>query len=144
MTGSRGTQPSLGSPSAPVGASPSAGQSASSLALDVAVGRLLRTGTVTAVVILAIGVVLMAVKGVSPTAKPFPAFDLTRIPSDILALRPEGFLWLGLIAVMLTPISRVTASLFGYVRNADRTMVLISIAILTVIAVSVLLSVAAG
>jgi uncharacterized membrane protein len=121
--------------------SASPGPSAASLALDVAVGRLLRAGTVTAVAILAIGVVLMLVHGVSPTDKPFPAFDAGRIPSDILAVRPEGFLWLGLIAVMLTPISRVTASLVGYVRAADRTMVLISIAILAVIAVSVALSV---
>jgi uncharacterized membrane protein len=117
------------------------GPSTAALALDVAVGRLLRTGTITAVAILAVGVVLMIVHGISPTDKPFPAFDLARIPADIAALRPEGFLWLGLIAVMLTPISRVTASLVGYVRAADRTMVLISIAILTVIAVSILLSV---
>jgi uncharacterized membrane protein len=117
------------------------GPSESALALDVAVGRLLRTGTVTAVVILAVGVVLMAAHGVSPTDKPFPAFDLGRIPADIAALRPEGFLWLGLLAVMLTPISRVTASLVGYVRTGDRTMALISIAILAVIAVSITLSV---
>jgi uncharacterized membrane protein len=117
------------------------GPSPAALALDVAVGRLLRTGTVTAVAILAIGVALMAVHGISPTDKPFPPFDLARIPADIAALRPEGFLWLGLIAVMLTPISRVTASLIGYVRTADRTMVLISIAILAVIAASIALSV---
>jgi uncharacterized membrane protein len=117
------------------------GPSPAALALDVAVGRLLRTGTVTAVAILAIGVALMAVHGISPTDKPFPPFDLARIPADIAALRPEGFLWLGLIAVMLTPISRVTASLIGYVRTMDRTMVFISIAILAVIAASIVLSV---
>jgi uncharacterized membrane protein len=117
------------------------GPSQSTLALDVAVGRLLRTGTVTAVLIFSVGVVLMAVHGVSPTDKPFPAFDIGRVIPDIVALRPEGFLWLGLITVMLTPISRVTASLVGYVRTSDRTMIVISIAILAVIAASVILSV---
>lgn len=120
---------------------PPGGPSPSALALDVAVGRLLRRGTVTAVLILAVGVALMAATAVSPTDKPFPPFDLARIPSDILALRPQGFLWLGLIAVMLTPISRVVASLAGYLRTAERTMVLISLAILAVIAASVILSV---
>ena len=117
------------------------GQSPAALALDVAVAQLLRAGTISAVAIMTVGVALMVVHGVSPTDKPFPEFDIGRIPSDIVALRPEGFLWLGLIAVMLTPISRVTASLVGYVRTNDRTMVLISIAILAVIAVSVILSV---
>lgn len=116
------------------------GPSASLLALDVAVGRLLRLGTVSAVAIMAVGVVLMTVHGIAPTERPFPMFDPARIPENILALRPEGFLWLGLAAVMLTPVSRVTASLVGYVRAADRTMALISVAILAVIAVSVVLS----
>jgi uncharacterized membrane protein len=116
-------------------------QSSTSLALDLAVARLLRAGTLGAVGIMTAGVVLMALAGRSPLDKPFPPFDLTRIPADVLALRPEGFLWLGLVAVILTPISRVGASLFGYLRSADRSMVLISLAILGVIAMSVVISV---
>jgi uncharacterized membrane protein len=105
--------------------------------LDVAVGRLLRAGVVTAVALMAVGVALMAIHGIEPNTHPFPPFNLSRIPSDIAALKPEGYLWLGLIAVILTPISRVVASMIGYARAADRTMVLISIAVLFVIALSV-------
>lgn len=126
-------------------ATPAAGQgtaqSAASAALDLAVARLLRAGTIGAVAIMILGVALMAVTGRSPLDQPFPSFDLARIPADVAALRPEGFLWLGLVAVILTPISRVTASLFGYVRTADRQMILISLAILGVIAMSVVVSV---
>jgi uncharacterized membrane protein len=116
-------------------------QSPAAAALDLAVARLLRAGILTAVGILLIGVVLLAAAGRSPLDKPFPPFDLARIPSDIVALKPEGFLWLGLVAVILTPISRVSASLVGYIRSADRSMVLISVAILCVIGASVLLSI---
>jgi uncharacterized membrane protein len=121
---------------------PTGEQSAASAALDLAVARLLRAGILAAVALLAVGVVLMATSGRSPLDRPFPSFDLARIPSDIVALRPEGFLWLGLGAVILTPISRVTASLAGYVRGGDRSMALISIAILGVIAASIVISVA--
>jgi uncharacterized membrane protein len=92
--------------------------------------------------LLAIGVVLMAAAGRSPLDPTFPPLDFARLPSDLLALRPEGFLWLGLLCVILTPTSRVVASLFGYVRDADRTMVLISLGILAVIAASVVVSIA--
>ncbi len=110
------------------------------LALDLTVARLLNVGTLFSVALLAVGVVLMAATGRSPLDLGFPPLDLARLPSDLLGLRPEGFLWLGLIAVILTPTSRVTASLVGFVRDADRTMVLISTMILGVIATSVVIS----
>jgi len=89
---------------------------------------------------MAIGVLLMVSHGISPTDKPFPPLDLRQIPSDIRALDPAGFLWLGLVIVILTPVLRVTASLVGYVRAGERRMTLISVAILGVIALSVLIS----
>lgn len=110
-------------------------------ALDLTVARLLSRGTTGSVALLAIGVVLLAAAGRSPLETGFTPLDLARIPSDIAALRPEGFLWLGLVAVILTPISRVLASLVGFMRAGDRRMVLISVAILGVIATSIVLSI---
>ena len=110
------------------------------LALDLTVSRLLSTGTLAAVALLAVGVVLLALSGRSPLDTAFPALDPGRLAGDVLALRPEGFLWLGLIAVILTPTSRVIVSLVGYSRAADRTMMLISLGILSVIAASVVIS----
>jgi uncharacterized membrane protein len=110
------------------------------LDLDLAVARLLSAGTVIAVAILALGVIAMAVTGQSPLDKPFPPLDLTRLPADLIGLRPEGFLWLGLLAVIATPLSRVVASLAGYVLQGERTMILISVAILSVIGASIVIS----
>jgi uncharacterized membrane protein len=69
-----------------------------------------------------------------------PNLDLTRIPADLVAGRPDGYLWLGLIAAIATPCARVVASLFGYVRRRERAMTLISILILAVIALTVALA----
>jgi len=110
------------------------------LDLDLTVAAILNAGTILAVAILATGVAAMAITGRSPLELPFPALDLARLPADIVALRPEGFLWLGLLAVIATPLSRVAASLVGYVRQGERTMVVISLAILGVIAASVCIS----
>lgn len=126
--------------SRPVAPAPVEANSGGILALDLTVARLLSAGTIIAVAILAVGVVGMAVTGRSPLDRPFPLLDLARLPADLLALRPEGFLWLGLMAVIATPLSRVVVSLVGYVRQAERTMTWISLAILGVIALSVLIS----
>jgi len=107
--------------------------------LDRSIARLLTAGTYLSVALLATGVVLMAVAGRSPLAGG-PAFDPSRLAGDLVALRPEGFLWLGLIAAIATPSVRVAASLLGYLRRSERTMAAVSLLILGVIALSVLLA----
>jgi uncharacterized membrane protein len=124
----------------PAGTTPAAEQAAPRQ-LELAIARLLNVGVITSIALLAIGVVLAIAAGVSPVDAGLPPFDLARIPADILALRPEGFLWLGLVFVMLTPASRVVASAVGFSMTREWLMVLISIAVLIVIATGVILSV---
>ena len=109
--------------------------------LDVAIARLLTAGTYLSVVLLGIGVALMAAAGVSPLSGG-PAFDSRALPADIAALRPAGFLWLGLIAAIATPSARVAASLVGYLRRGERAMAVVSVLILCVIALSIILATA--
>ena len=112
--------------------------------LELAIARLLNIGTVTSVLLLAIGVGLMLVAGKSPLAGDAPPLDAARIPADIAALRPEGFLWLGLMAVIATPASRVIASLVGFSSTGERLMALISLGVLAIIALGVALSIGAA
>jgi uncharacterized membrane protein len=107
--------------------------------LERSISRLLTGGTYLAIALLAIGFGLMLVNGISPL-DPAPPFDVRQIPADILALRPTGFLSLGLIVVVATPSSRVIAALVGYARTGERQMVMVASAILVVIAISVLLA----
>jgi uncharacterized membrane protein len=106
--------------------------------LEAAIARLLTVGTYASVALLAAGVVAMALAGRSPR-DPSPALDPTRLPSDLTALRPEGFLWVGLILVIATPTARVAASLVGYLARHERAMAAVSAAILGIIALSVIL-----
>ena len=107
--------------------------------LEKSIARLLSGGTYLAIALLVIGFVLMLVNGISPLDVA-PPFDVRQIPADIAALRPTGFLWLGLIVVIATPSSRVVASLIGYHRSGERRMVIVAIAILVVIAISVVIA----
>jgi uncharacterized membrane protein len=108
--------------------------------LDQAIARLLTAGTYLSVALLGVGVALMAAAGVAPRGG--PAFDPRDLLANLVALRPEGFLWLGLIAAIATPSARVAASLVGYLRRGERRMAAVSVLILGVIALSVLLATA--
>ena len=109
------------------------------LELDRTIARLLTSGTYASVAVLAVGVVLMFATGV-PARAAGPRFDVSRLVPDLVNLRPEGFLWLGLVAVVATPAARVVASLVGFARRGERTMAVVSILILAVIALSVALA----
>lgn len=100
------------------------------------IGRLIVRITYLAVALLGVGVVSMVVTGVSPLDA-VPTLDAAGLIAAIGGLRPEGVLWLGLMAVIATPIIRVLAAAFAYARGAEWRMVAISIAILAVIATGV-------
>jgi uncharacterized membrane protein len=106
-------------------------------------GRLLIAVTWIAVVLLAVGVTIMLIRGTSPLAGG-PSFDPERLLDDLAALDPAGFLWLGLVAVLLTPISRVIGAAIGFVRSAEPLMAVVSGSILVVIAIGLAAALGAG
>jgi uncharacterized membrane protein len=106
-------------------------------------GRLLIAVTYVAVVLLTIGVVLMLLAGISPLAAG-PPFDLSQLIPDLRALEPAGFLWLGLLVVIATPLSRVAGAAIGFSRRGESLMALISVAILGVIGISILAAIASA
>jgi uncharacterized membrane protein len=107
--------------------------------LERRIARLLTIGTYAAVVLLTIGVVALLASGRSPLDGG-PRLDPARVAADLAALRPEGFLWLGLLAVIATPAARVGASLVGYLARREVGMAVISALILGIIVVSVVLA----
>jgi uncharacterized membrane protein len=113
-------------------------QRAASADVENVIARLLLGGAVAGIVLLAIGVVLMALNGISPVAETFPAFDPRTLLADLAAFRPEGFLWAGIVILIATPIARVIGELVIYMVRGDRTLALVALAILGVIALSVL------
>jgi uncharacterized membrane protein len=111
--------------------------------LDRTVGRLLSIGTYVSILILAIGCILMFAYRIDPLAGG-PPLQPGLIVDDITNLRPAGFIWLGLLALLATPIFRVVVSLAGFVSRGERTMSIVAALILVVIALSVVLGSAEG
>ena len=120
------------------------GVGATPAGVEARIARLLVIGTRLAVALLAIGSVLLVAAGISPLAEDWPPLDLSTLPADLLALRPEGFLWLGLLVTIATPLLRVTAATLGFAGAGERRMVLLGVAVLIVIALAVVAGVAAG
>ena len=117
------------------------GRTETNRAFERRIGRLLIAVTYLAVTFLVIGVALMALDGISPLAGG-PALDPGALVADLVALDPAGFLWLGLLTVIATPISRVIAAAIGFARVGDRMMVGVAVAILAVIALGIVLALA--
>lgn len=107
-------------------------------AIETRVARLLTAGTRLAIGLLAIGSLLLLAAGISPLAPDWPPLDLAAIPADIAALEPAGFLWLGLLATIATPLLRVGAATLGFAAAGERRMVGLGLAVLVIIALAVL------
>lgn len=110
---------------------------------DRFIGRLLIVVTYIAVGLLSVGVALLLAAGISPLAGG-PPLDIGRLLAAVGALAPAAFLWLGILAVIATPLSRVVAAAIGFARVGDRWMVGVALAILAVIALGIVSAVAAG
>ena len=100
------------------------------------IGRLLIAMTYVSVALLAVGVLLLLVAGISPLDGG-PRLDPGALSAQLARLDPAGFLWLGLLAVIAAPISRVILAGAAYGRDRDWSMVAVALAILAIIAVGV-------
>ena len=107
-------------------------------ALEAAIGRLLVVGTWLAMALVLVGVVLMFATGVDPLAHgPVPPFVPSQVVPDLLALRPEGFLWAGIVLIIALPVGRVVVAGLAYVAARDARMALVSLLVLVVVLVSI-------
>lgn len=106
-------------------------------AAEGAIARALAVGALVAVALLVVGVALLLAAGLSPLEPTFPVFDPASVVADLIALRPEGFLWAGIVVVLATPILRVVGEALGFARGGERWLAAVATAILLVIAASV-------
>ncbi len=117
---------------------PTRSRADAALAIESAIARLLVLGIYLAMALVLLGVVGMLLAGVDPLAHGTPpGFDLGRLPGDILALRPEGFLWAGLVMVVALPVGRVVVAGVGFLGARDRPLALVSLGVLLVVLGSV-------
>lgn len=104
------------------------------------IGNLLRAG-----VILAAGVVLMGgaiylVRHGASTphfrvfqGEPTDLRTVSGVVTDALSLRGRGVIQLGLLLLIATPVARVAFSIFAFAMQRDRTYVVVTLIVLTVL-----------
>jgi uncharacterized membrane protein len=108
-------------------------------ALEVLIGRLLVIGTWMAMLLILVGVVLMLTSAVDPLAHGVvPPFDASLIIPEMLALRPLGFLWAGILLIIALPIGRVIVAGVGFLAAGDTRLALVSLGVFLVVVVSIL------
>jgi uncharacterized membrane protein len=116
-----------------MGSSPDTSPNPTAHALERRVGTVLGLATNGSVLLLAFGVGGMLLAGLDPLGKSFPRFDLAALPRDLADRATSGFLWLGLLAVILTPSIRVIAALAGFAGAGERRMAVVALIVLAVI-----------
>lgn len=105
-------------------------------AFEARIGRWLIVVTYVSVGLLLAGVVLMVSGGISPLAGG-PALDVGAVVGGLARLDPGAFLWLGLLAVIATPVTRVIAAAVGFARTGEWPLVLAALGILATILASI-------
>jgi hypothetical protein len=110
--------------------------------VEARIARVLSAGAVLAVALLGIGLVLMAAQGADPMAPTFPLFDPAVLIGDLLALRPQGFLWAGILVVIATPIVRLAGEALAFGRRGEGGLALVAVGALVVVGASVVLALA--
>ncbi len=105
-------------------------------AFEARIGRWLIIVTYLSVGLLFVGVALMAVDGISPL-QGGPALDPASIVAGLSTLEPASFLWIGLVAVIATPVTRVIAAAIGFARTGEWFLVAAALGILATILASI-------
>jgi uncharacterized membrane protein len=107
-------------------------------ALEAVIGRLLVAGTWLAMALVLVGVLLMLAGGIEPlTRSGLPSFDPSRIPGDMVALQPGGFLWAGISLIVILPVGRVVVAGLGFLAARDGRLALVSLLVLLVVVISI-------
>lgn len=101
-----------------------------------AVARLLGAGILASMSFVSVGVVLLAAAGLVPTRDRGPAADPAAILADLVALRPSGLLWVGLLVTLALPTARVLLALLGFARAGDRRAAAVAAGVLCVLSVA--------
>jgi uncharacterized membrane protein len=104
--------------------------------LDQAIHRLLVVGLAVSVAFMLFGLFLdLVLHRVVPTTIP----DLREVLIRVVSLRPSGFLALGLLVLIATPVVRVIASFIAFVYERDWRYAGITLVVLLVVILSIVL-----
>lgn len=111
--------------------------------LETSLAHVLQAGTYASIALVAVGVVLFLARGGSPLDLSEP-LALDRLIGEVLSLRAEAFIWLGILGIVVTPGLRVAGALIGFAHRGERAMVVVAFLILVVVAAGVIAGLVTG
>jgi uncharacterized membrane protein len=104
--------------------------------LDQVIHRMLIVGLAVSTVLMLIGIALEIIRRTDlPTVEP----DFSQVFARVVALRPSGFLALGLLVLLATPVLRVVGSIIAFAYERDWRFAGITFVVLMVVISSILL-----
>lgn len=105
------------------------------------VGPVLATGVLLSLIVLLWGALLYLTHGPhhAVAAAPMKPGSILVILRGVVQLDPTSTINLGLLILLITPVARIIAALIAFAIEGDRRYVLISLAVLAILALSALL-----
>ena len=122
---------------------------------ELAISYILRLGVLLSITLVGIGLVLMFVhhpdyiktslplKSVPDVARDFP-HTLSDVAASMMHLRGQGFILVGLLVLIATPVLRVAASILAFFFQGDHIFAVVTALVLMILLVSFFLGKAGG
>jgi uncharacterized membrane protein len=123
--------------------------------VELAISYLLRAGVFLSIALVVLGICLtfahhpeysthtLPLKDVPAVAKDFPHTMGTTVKS-LLSMRGQGFILLGLLVLLITPVLRVAVSIVAFAIQKDRAFTLITTLVLVILLISFFLGKVTG
>ena len=107
---------------------------------ELIIGNLLRIGVSVAAAVVSLGGLLYLLRhGAAPPqyqvfrGEPADLRTVSGIVTDVLSFRARGLIQLGLLLLIATPVARVAFSVFVFARQRDRTYVVVTLIVLSIL-----------
>jgi uncharacterized membrane protein len=111
--------------------------------LEARLARVLQLGTYVSMALIVTGAALFLLGGGSPLDAG-PPLDVGPLLADLAAGRASGFLWLGVLGILATPMLRVLGALIGFVRAGEWRMAGVAAAIVVVVGAGIVAGLLTG
>lgn len=102
-----------------------------------AIAFILRYGSLLATAIMALGLVLLFIRGAAAAGRKFPRIDPRVLLPSLLRFDPAAVTESGVLLLLLTPIFRIAVAVVTFALERDYKYVLISLGVLAVVLLSV-------
>lgn len=111
--------------------------------VEVMIVKILRIGVIISASIMIVGIVLLILTGKSGYPGDTYPTDFSQIGQGLIQFKPFAIMMLGIFCLILTPVLRVVVSIYSFYKEHDRMYVIITTAVLIILAVCLIVGIRA-